>query len=38
MKNEGFSFGTRTEEETSHFSGSTDMGNVTYALPGIHAG
>lgn len=37
MKAEGVSFFTRQEEE-SVTSGSTDMGNVTYALPGIHAG
>ncbi|KAI8071954.1 hypothetical protein BDF21DRAFT_366297 [Thamnidium elegans] len=37
MKAEGVSFYTRQEEE-SVTSGSTDMGNVTYALPGIHAG
>ncbi|GAA5816020.1 hypothetical protein MFLAVUS_009542 [Mucor flavus] len=37
MKAEGVSFFTRQEEE-SVTSGSTDMGNVTYAVPGIHAG
>lgn len=37
MNAEGVNFSSRQEEE-SVTSGSTDMGNVTYALPGIHAG
>ncbi|CAO3643300.1 unnamed protein product [Mucor hiemalis] len=37
MKDLGFKFFTRQEEE-SMVSGSTDMGNFTNAIPGIHAG
>lgn len=37
MKAEGFKFFIRQEEE-SQGTGSTDMGNVTYAVPGIHGG
>ena len=37
MKDLGFSFFTREQEE-SIVSGSTDMGNFTNAVPGIHGG
>lgn len=37
MKTEGVQFYPRQMEE-SIVSGSTDMGNITYAVPGIHAG
>lgn len=37
MKAEGVQFHPRQMEE-SIVSGSTDMGNITYAVPGIHAG
>lgn len=37
MKDLGFKFFARQEEE-SLVSGSTDMGNFTNAVPGIHAG
>ncbi|KAG2212110.1 hypothetical protein INT46_006027 [Mucor plumbeus] len=37
MKAEGVVFHSRQEEE-SVVTGSTDMGNITYVVPGIHAG
>jgi hypothetical protein len=37
MKKEGEHFYSRQKEE-SIVTGSTDMGNITYVVPGIHAG
>ncbi|KAF9281046.1 hypothetical protein BGZ88_011845 [Linnemannia elongata] len=35
MNNQGVKYGSK-QEQMSKLSGSTDMGNLTYALPGIH--
>jgi hypothetical protein len=37
MKDQGEQFHSRQEEEAI-VTGSTDMGNITYVVPGIHAG
>lgn len=36
MEDEGITFRSRVEEETGTTTGSTDMGNFSYAVPSIH--